>query len=159
MILQSSTQRRINKFCRIDIEAKTTDNKWTWTSVNLLPLWLLWLFSTCDEVGVGGQQRVAVVGFPERRPPQQALVRLLHPQALVHQLLHEWVPLRWACCHPPDGPAASGCLLHLLFSTISCQRSPGLPQECREECMKGEGRRWCHSWGQIKHLISPWKLR
>ena len=51
---------------------------------------------TCHEVGVGCQQGVAVVALLHRGPPQQAVVRLLHPQALVlvlvlvlvQQLLH-----------------------------------------------------------------------
>lgn len=58
---------------------------------------------TCHEVGVRCQQGVAVVVLLQRRPPQQAVVRLLHPQTLVQQFLHVSVPLWCARRHAPDG--------------------------------------------------------
>lgn len=68
--------------------------------------------STCHEVGVRCQQGVRVVVLLQRRPPQQAVVRLLHPQTLVQQFLHVSVPLRCARRHAPDGvcPAATLCV-------------------------------------------------
>lgn len=48
--------------------------------------------STCHEVGVGRQQGVTLEALPhggrQRGSPQQVLGRLLHPQPLVHRLLH-----------------------------------------------------------------------
>lgn len=137
--------RRNTDFCGAEIDSPGVTNKPEMYFCS-------GLFSTCYEVSVGVQQSVTVVGFPQRRPPQQALVRLLHTQAVIHQLLHVCVPHRWVRCHSPDGPGASVCLRHLLINTIGCHLSICLPWKYSEECMKGEGRWWCHS----EDRLSTW---
>ncbi len=62
-----------------------------------------WLRSTCHEVGVWCQQRVAVVALLQRGPPQQLVGRLLHPQSLIQHLLHVCIPLQCARSHALDG--------------------------------------------------------